>query len=109
MNQSTAPSGGSREFPMVLRRGSIAPLTARIRANRPPSAPPGSIFTRQEFQLRYEEHCSYMFNFNPTYNYIVQFGLRPIANVETVTFRNHKTLSRSFERSGQIDRSYHGA
>lgn len=43
----------SREFPIMLRRGSIAPLAARIRANRPPTAPPGSIFTRQEFQLRY--------------------------------------------------------
>lgn len=28
----------------MLRRGSIAPLAARIKANRPPTAPPGSIF-----------------------------------------------------------------
>lgn len=33
-----------REFPGMLRRGSIAPLAARIRAKRPPTAPPGSIF-----------------------------------------------------------------
>lgn len=34
------------DFPLVLRRGSIAPLAARIRANRPPTAPPGSLFVR---------------------------------------------------------------
>jgi len=28
----------------MIRRGSIAPLAARIRANRPPTAPPVSIF-----------------------------------------------------------------
>lgn len=35
-----------REFPAMLRRGSIAPLAARIRANRPPTAPPGSIYKK---------------------------------------------------------------
>lgn len=46
-------SGGLRvEFPMILRRGSIAPLAARIRANRPPTAPPGSIYMRHEFHER---------------------------------------------------------
>lgn len=37
----------TREFPAMLRRGSIAPLAARIRANRPPSAPPVSIYLRE--------------------------------------------------------------
>ncbi|XP_005174895.2 J domain-containing protein DDB_G0295729 [Musca domestica] len=34
----------SKEYSHMLRRGSIAPLAARIKANRPPTAPPGSIF-----------------------------------------------------------------
>ncbi|XP_055859267.1 uncharacterized protein LOC129921457 isoform X2 [Episyrphus balteatus] len=38
-----------KEFPHMLRRGSIAPLAARLRANRPPTAPPGSIF-RSDFE-----------------------------------------------------------
>ncbi|XP_055921409.1 uncharacterized protein LOC129952679 [Eupeodes corollae] len=38
-----------KEFPHMLRRGSIAPLAARLRANRPPTAPPGSIF-RTDFE-----------------------------------------------------------
>lgn len=34
----------SKEYSHMIRRGSIAPLAARIRANRPPTAPPVSIF-----------------------------------------------------------------
>ncbi|XP_061400568.1 nuclear transcription factor Y subunit gamma [Musca vetustissima] len=34
----------SKEYSHMLRRGSIAPLAARIKSNRPPTAPPGSIF-----------------------------------------------------------------
>lgn len=46
-------AGGLRvEFPMILRRGSIVPLAARIRANRPPTAPAGSIYMRHEFHER---------------------------------------------------------
>lgn len=37
-------SANNRELPGMLRRGSIAPLAARIRAKRPPTAPPGSIY-----------------------------------------------------------------
>lgn len=32
------------DLPSVLRRASLVPLTAKIRLNRPPTAPPGSIF-----------------------------------------------------------------
>ncbi|XP_055310603.1 uncharacterized protein LOC129573715 [Sitodiplosis mosellana] len=32
------------DLPSVLRRASLAPLAAKIRLNRPPTAPPGSIF-----------------------------------------------------------------
>lgn len=35
-----------RELPTMLRRASIAPLAAKIRSNRPPTAPPGSIYLR---------------------------------------------------------------
>lgn len=45
-------STSSREFPAMLRRGSIAPLAARIRANRPPTAPPGSIYLKDS-DVRY--------------------------------------------------------
>ncbi|KAM8712382.1 hypothetical protein ACLKA7_012838 [Drosophila subpalustris] len=38
----------SKEYSHMIRRGSIAPLAARIRANRPPTAPPVSIFLSQE-------------------------------------------------------------
>ncbi|XP_030387253.1 uncharacterized protein LOC115633885 [Scaptodrosophila lebanonensis] len=34
----------SKEYSHMIRRGSIAPLAARIRSNRPPTAPPVSIF-----------------------------------------------------------------
>ncbi|KNC21842.1 hypothetical protein FF38_03201 [Lucilia cuprina] len=34
----------SKEYSHMLRRGSIAPLAQRIKSNRPPTAPPGSIF-----------------------------------------------------------------
>uniref|UniRef100_A0A1B0GND8 Uncharacterized protein n=1 Tax=Phlebotomus papatasi TaxID=29031 RepID=A0A1B0GND8_PHLPP len=34
----------SKDFSTMFRRGSVAPLAARIRSNRPPTAPPGSIF-----------------------------------------------------------------
>uniref|UniRef100_A0A1I8NX39 Uncharacterized protein n=1 Tax=Stomoxys calcitrans TaxID=35570 RepID=A0A1I8NX39_STOCA len=34
----------SKEYSHMLRRGSIAPLAARIKSNRPPTAPPVSIF-----------------------------------------------------------------
>ncbi|XP_059619248.1 uncharacterized protein LOC132263482 [Phlebotomus argentipes] len=33
-----------KDFSSMFRRGSVAPLAARIRSNRPPTAPPGSIF-----------------------------------------------------------------
>lgn len=32
----------------MLRRGSIAPLAQRIKSNRPPTAPPGSIYHAQQ-------------------------------------------------------------
>lgn len=32
----------------MLRRGSIAPLAQRIKSNRPPTAPPGSIYHTQQ-------------------------------------------------------------
>ncbi|XP_068146905.1 uncharacterized protein [Drosophila tropicalis] len=38
----------SKEYSHMIRRGSIAPLAARIRSNRPPTAPPVSIFLSNE-------------------------------------------------------------
>ncbi|XP_037902796.1 uncharacterized protein LOC119646423 [Hermetia illucens] len=46
-------SNTAKEFPHMIRRGSVAPLAARIRANRPPTAPPGSIFVHG-----FEARCS---------------------------------------------------
>ena len=34
------------DLPSVLRRASLVPLAAKIRLNRPPTAPPGSIFSK---------------------------------------------------------------
>ncbi|XP_017124368.1 uncharacterized protein LOC108144208 isoform X1 [Drosophila elegans] len=44
----------SKEYSHMIRRGSIAPLAARIRANRPPTAPPVSIFLT-EVQAKMEQ------------------------------------------------------
>lgn len=44
-------SANNRELPGIFRRGSIAPLAARIRAKRPPTAPPGSIY-RTDYDSR---------------------------------------------------------
>lgn len=33
-------------MPILLRRASIVPFASRIRANRPPTAPPSSVFLR---------------------------------------------------------------
>ncbi|GAB0099709.1 hypothetical protein DMENIID0001_155960 [Sergentomyia squamirostris] len=43
-NDITSFPSPSKEFPTMFRRGSVAPLAARIRSNRPPTAPPGSVF-----------------------------------------------------------------
>ncbi|XP_011191211.3 uncharacterized protein LOC105217749 [Zeugodacus cucurbitae] len=37
----------TKEYSHMIRRGSIAPLAARLRANRPPTAPPVSIFMNE--------------------------------------------------------------
>lgn len=34
------------DLPSVLRRASLVPLASKIRMNRPPTAPPGSIFNK---------------------------------------------------------------
>lgn len=40
-------TSSSKEFSTIYRRGSVAPLAARIRSNRPPTAPPtGSIYLK---------------------------------------------------------------
>ncbi|KAH8358041.1 hypothetical protein KR084_000519 [Drosophila pseudotakahashii] len=44
----------SKEYSHMIRRGSIAPLAARIRANRPPTAPPVSIFLT-EVQVKMDQ------------------------------------------------------
>ncbi|XP_050324853.1 uncharacterized protein LOC126756072 [Bactrocera neohumeralis] len=37
----------TKEYSHMIRRGSIAPLAARLRSNRPPTAPPVSIFMNE--------------------------------------------------------------
>ncbi|XP_037818852.1 GATA zinc finger domain-containing protein 11 [Lucilia sericata] len=44
----------SKEYSHMLRRGSIAPLAQRIKSNRPPTAPPGSIFHNNNSKLNNE-------------------------------------------------------
>lgn len=45
-NDKLSTEQAQRELPTMLRRASIAPLAAKIRSNRPPTAPPGSIFLK---------------------------------------------------------------
>ncbi|XP_055374526.1 uncharacterized protein LOC129607519 [Condylostylus longicornis] len=42
--ENQGPNTTTREYNHMLRRGSIAPLAAKLRSNRPPTAPPVSIF-----------------------------------------------------------------
>lgn len=37
----------TKEYSHMIRRGSVAPLAARLRSNRPPTAPPVSIFMNE--------------------------------------------------------------
>ncbi|XP_055689199.1 uncharacterized protein LOC129793334 [Lutzomyia longipalpis] len=52
-NETVPFTSPPKDFSTMFRRGSVAPLAARIRSNRPPTAPPGSIFITD-----YEKGCS---------------------------------------------------
>lgn len=41
-------SSTTTEFPPMFRRGSIAPLARMIKDKRPPTAPPGTIYLKNE-------------------------------------------------------------
>lgn len=47
-NRNYPSVAAAKEFSLMFRRGSVAPLASRIRAHRPPTAPPGSIFINRD-------------------------------------------------------------
>lgn len=78
----------------MLRRGSIAPLAQRIKTNRPPTAPPGSIFhTASKFNNEMSESsneaCEEKENFSESLN-----KNSTKANIQTTV---PKTLEEEYE------------
>lgn len=56
-DDSTNTTTNIRDFSTVFRRASIAPLAAKIRTNRPPTAPPGSIYLKA-IEMRYVKNLT---------------------------------------------------